>query len=78
VLNEDGVRRNLLARRIVLATGRAGAGGVFWPDFVDRGPGCPILAAHTNDDIDFAALRGKSIAILGGGASAWDNAATCA
>ena len=36
----------------------------------------PDLAAHTNDDIDFDALRGKSIAILGGGASAWDNAAT--
>ena len=75
VLNEDGGRQNLLARRVVLATGRAGAGGVFWPDFVDRGL-VPDLAAHTNDDIDFAALRGKSIAILGGGASAWDNAAT--
>jgi cation diffusion facilitator CzcD-associated flavoprotein CzcO len=75
VLNEDGVRHNLLARRVVLATGRAGAGGVFWPDFVDHGL-VPDLAAHTNDDIDFAALRGKSIAILGGGASAWDNAAT--
>ncbi len=75
MLNEDGVRRKVLARRVVLATGRAGAGGVFWPDFIDRGL-VPDLAAHTNDDIDFAALRGKSIAILGGGASAWDNAAT--
>ena len=75
MLNEDGARRNILARRVVLATGRAGAGGVFWPDFVDRGL-VPDLAAHTNDDIDFEALRGKSIAILGGGASAWDNAAT--
>ena len=75
MLNEGGARRKILARRIVLATGRAGAGGVFWPDFVDRGL-VPDLAAHTNDDIDFAALRGKSIAILGGGASAWDNAAT--
>ena len=75
MLNEDGVRRKILARRVVLATGRAGAGGAFWPDFIDRGL-VPDLAAHTNDDIDFAALRGKSIAILGGGASAWDNAAT--
>jgi FAD-dependent urate hydroxylase len=75
VLNEDGTRRSLLARRVILATGRAGAGGVFWPDFVDRSL-VPDLAAHTNDDIDFDALRGKSIAILGGGASAWDNAAT--
>ena len=75
ILNEGGVGRNVLARRVVLATGRAGAGGVFWPDFIDRAL-VPDLAAHTNDDIDFAALRGKSIAILGGGASAWDNAAT--
>jgi FAD-dependent urate hydroxylase len=75
MLNEDGVRRKIFARRVVLATGRAGAGGVFWPDFIDRGL-VPDLAAHTNDDIDFAALRGKSVAILGGGASAWDNAAT--
>ena len=74
-LNEDGAHRSVLARRVVLATGRAGAGGVFWPDFVDRGL-APDLAAHTIDDIDFEALRGKSIAILGGGASAWDNAAT--
>jgi cation diffusion facilitator CzcD-associated flavoprotein CzcO len=34
------------------------------------------LAAHTNEAIDFEYLRGKRIAILGGGASAWDNAAT--
>jgi FAD-dependent urate hydroxylase len=75
VLNEGGARRNLLARRVVLATGRAGAGGAFWPDFVDRGL-APDLAAHTNDDIDFEALRGKSVALLGSGSSAWDNAAT--
>jgi cation diffusion facilitator CzcD-associated flavoprotein CzcO len=75
VLNEGGARRSLLARRVVLATGRAGAGGAFWPDIVDRGL-APDLAAHTNDDIDFEELSGKSVALLGGGASAWDNAAT--
>lgn len=75
VLNEGGACQSVLARRVVLATGRAGAGGVFWPEFVERAL-VPDLAAHTNDDIDFEALRGKSIAILGGGASAWDNAAT--
>jgi len=74
-LIEAGARRDILARRVVLATGRAGAGGVYWPDFVDRGL-VPDLAAHTIDDIDFERLRGKSIAVLGGGASAWDNAAT--
>lgn len=71
---EDGGRA-VFARRVVLATGRRGAGGDAWPDFVDRGL-APALAAHTNDDINFARLRGKSIAIVGGGASAWDNAAT--
>lgn len=75
VLNENGARRKILTRRVVLATGRAGAGGDLWPDFVDRAL-TPNLAAHTNDAIDFDALRGKSIAVLGGGASAWDNAAT--
>jgi cation diffusion facilitator CzcD-associated flavoprotein CzcO len=30
--------------------------------------------AHTCQDIDFASLRGKRVAILGGGASAFDNA----
>jgi cation diffusion facilitator CzcD-associated flavoprotein CzcO len=34
------------------------------------------LYAHTRADIDFAALAGKRIAVLGAGASAFDNAAT--
>ncbi len=75
VLRDDDGARELFARRIVLATGRRGAGGDAWPGFVDRAL-VPEFAAHTNDDIDFKRLRGKSIAIVGGGASAWDNAAT--
>ena len=65
----------LFARRVILATGRGGAGGDKVPEFVDSAL-WPDLAAHTNEPIDFARLRGKNIAILGGGASAWDNAAT--
>lgn len=68
-------QETLFARRVVLATGRGGAGGDRLPDFVDPGL-WPDLAAHTNEAIDFEYLRGKSIGILGGGASAWDNAAT--
>ncbi len=34
------------------------------------------LYAHTRDEIDFDALRGKRIAVLGAGASGFDNAAT--
>ncbi|MET0429063.1 MAG: NAD(P)/FAD-dependent oxidoreductase [Microvirga sp.] len=67
--------RIVRARRVVLATGRGGAGGAHMPDFVDSTL-LPDLAAHTNDPIDFARLRGRSIAIIGGGASAWDNAGT--
>lgn len=32
------------------------------------------LVAHTSEAIDFGRLRGKRVAILGGGASAFDNA----
>lgn len=72
----DGDREHaLFTRRVILATGRAGAGGDDWPPFVDRAL-VPRLAAHTNDPIDFERLRGKSIAVLGGGSSGWDNAAT--
>lgn len=63
------------ARRVVLATGRGGAGGDKIPDFIDADL-WPDLAAHTNEAIDFAQLRGRGIGIVGGGASAWDNAAT--
>jgi cation diffusion facilitator CzcD-associated flavoprotein CzcO len=43
------------------------------PDFV---AGLPRhLRAHAADDIDFAALRGKVVGVLGAGASALDNAA---
>lgn len=63
------------ARRVVLATGRGGAGGNHVPAFIDRTL-WPDRAAHGNEPIDFSALRAKSIAVIGGSASAWDNAAT--
>jgi cation diffusion facilitator CzcD-associated flavoprotein CzcO len=69
----DGTAR--LARRVVLATGREGSGRKRIPDFVDRALG-PDKVAHTADPIDFARLKGKRVAVLGAGASAFDNAAT--
>ena len=62
------------ARRVVLATGRGGAGGLYWPGFIDPDLR-PDLAEHTNIAIDFAKLRGKRVAVLGAGPSALDNAA---
>ncbi len=70
---DDGRVRH--ARRVVVATGRPGAGGMSISDFVDRGL-WPDRAAHTGEMIAFEALRGKRIAVIGAGASAWDNAAT--
>ncbi len=63
----------LLARKVVLATGIQGGGEWHVPPLVrDKLP--RRLYAHTSEAVDFAALRGKRIAILGGGASAFDNA----
>lgn len=61
-------------RHLVLATGRSGLGGGAAPDFlewIDR-----KFWAHSADDIDFAALKGKRVVVIGAGASAMDNAAT--
>ena len=63
----------LLARKVVLATGIQGGGEWHVPPMIaDALP--RALYAHTSEPIDYAALRGKRIGILGGGASAFDNA----
>jgi cation diffusion facilitator CzcD-associated flavoprotein CzcO len=66
----------LHARKVVLAMGREGSGALRWPRFATfdparRSPG----VYHSADDIDFAALKGKRLGVLGAGASAFDNAA---
>jgi cation diffusion facilitator CzcD-associated flavoprotein CzcO len=67
--------RSLLARRVVLATGIDGSGEWRVPSSVSSG--LPRHAyAHTREEIDFEALRGKRVAVLGAGASGFDNAAT--
>jgi len=67
--------RKLFARRVVLATGIDGSGQWRVPRQVSEALP-PHLYAHTRDNIDFAALRGKRVAVLGAGASGFDNAAT--
>ena len=64
----------IYTRRLVLATGRSGLGGFAVPDFL-QGISRQFWA-HSADDIDFAALQGKRIAVIGAGASSMDNAAT--
>ena len=60
------------ARRVVLATGRDGLGGPVTPALFSALP--PHLCAHSSAPIDFESLRGKSVAVVGAGASAFDNA----
>lgn len=61
------------ARKVVLATGRSGFGGAQVPAFAEQLP--KTVCAHTNESIDFGALKGKNICIIGTGASAFDAAA---
>lgn len=67
-----GTRRTVYARKIVLATGQDGAGAWWMPPEVEALP--PALRAHAAGDIDFAALKGRRVAVIGAGASAFDNA----
>ncbi|HEV7267161.1 MAG TPA: NAD(P)/FAD-dependent oxidoreductase [Falsiroseomonas sp.] len=60
-------------RRVVLATGRDGLGSAWLPEIAAVLP--PEMRAHSRDDIDFAALAGKRVGVVGAGASAMDNAA---
>lgn len=63
----------LLARKVVLATGIQGGGEWHVPPMISNA--LPKrLYAHTSEAIDFEALKGKKVAVLGGGASAFDNA----
>ncbi len=64
---------SLLARKVILATGIQGGGEWHIPPMIAEN--LPKhLYAHTSETIDFQKLKGKKIGILGGGASAFDNA----
>ena len=62
----------LRAKKVVLATGIQGGGEWHTPDMIKVLPRSRY--AHTSEAIDFEALKGKRIAVLGAGASAFDNA----
>lgn len=60
-------------RKVVLANGVGGGGGANIPEvLIDHLE--PRYYAHTSHDIDFAALRDKSVAVIGSAASAFDAA----
>lgn len=68
-----GSPHTLLARHVVLATGFDGCGSWRVPDAIAQAVH-PSRLNHSSDAIDFAALRGKRVGILGHGAAAFDNA----
>ena len=61
------------ARKIILAAGFRGGGDKYVPDVLTRNLP-PSRYAHTEDVIDFAALRGKTVGVIGAAASAFDAA----
>ncbi len=73
-LSEQGTHRSETTRKIVLATGMAGGGRPHMPALLAALP--EHLRLHSEQDIDFEALRGKRIGILGAASAAFDAAAT--
>jgi cation diffusion facilitator CzcD-associated flavoprotein CzcO len=69
----DGRPETVYARRVVLATGREGQARARVPR--PLAPYIGNLVQHSADDIDFAALKGRRVAVIGLAASAFDNAA---
>src|SRR4051812_10261680 len=65
--------RKVAARRAVLANGRDGLGGPYTPETF-RGLD-PRFVMHSLGEIDFAALREKSVGVIGAGSTACDCAA---
>ena len=64
----------VLARRVVLATGRDGLGGPYVPEFAE---GLPRERwAHSSDDLPDSTFAGLRVGVVGAGASAMDSAAT--
>ncbi len=69
----DGRTETATSRKLILAAGREGQARMRIP-----APFVPFLGqqvSHTVQDIDFAALAGKDVAVIGLGASALDNVA---
>ncbi len=76
-LRNAGQIETVYARKVVLALGRDGSGGTRWPEFASFDPGSQSArerVSHAADYIAFNAYKGKRVAVLGAGASAFDNA----
>ena len=72
IAGPDGAE-TIHARRVVLATGREGQAAPRVPGSL--APFLGALVRHSSEDIDFAALAGRRVAVVGLAATAFDNAA---
>jgi cation diffusion facilitator CzcD-associated flavoprotein CzcO len=73
-LELDGALQTQLVRKLVLAQGIETSGRWWMPDNIAALPA--DRRAHASETIDFEALRGRRVAVIGAAASAFDNAAT--
>ncbi len=68
----------VFARKVVLALGREGSGILRWPAYPSLDPHSSAARTrvfHASTEFDFAPFAGKRIAVLGAGATGFDNAA---
>jgi FAD-dependent urate hydroxylase len=68
-----GIVETLYTRKIVLATGQEAVGNWSIPEPLRHLPSRRV--ARASEDIDFDALAGQRVAVIGAGATAFDNAA---
>src|SRR5579859_3671480 len=69
----DGTTETLYARKIVLATGQEAMGNWAIPEPLRHLQ--PTRVVRASHNIDFDALAGRAVAVIGAGATAFDNAA---
>lgn len=72
-IDNNGQAQTWFTRKLVLATGLPSSGPLLPAMVTEAVPASQW--AHSSDDIDFERLRSKRVAVLGAGASAFDNAA---
>ena len=72
-VTHEGATNILYVRKIVLATGQEAMGNWTIPEPLRHLPS--RLVARASDPIDFEALAGRTVAVIGAGATAFDNAA---
>lgn len=73
---QNGQRKNIYARKVILANGIDGSGQWHVPEFISQHIPKEYYF-HTREPILFEKFRNKRIGILGAGASAFDNAICC-